>query len=61
MYAHEATCTGCGTSFVVEVAPGQPMRRRGLCNPCRNLRAMKIGGPIAVVVVLIIVIASVCG
>ena len=71
MYAHESTCTRCGSNFIVEVVPGQPMRERGICDPCyqserrkadaaRNRFMIKwgviIGGPI----LLIFLIAYAC-
>ena len=37
MYAHESTCTRCGSNFVVEVVPGQPMRPRGICDDCEQM------------------------
>ena len=36
MYAHESTCTRCGSNFIVEVVPGQPMRPRGICDDCEQ-------------------------
>ena len=61
MYAHQSTCTRCGNSFVVEVKPGEAMQRRGICNGCKTRQALKFAAIVAPIVIVIIIIASVCG
>ena len=71
MYAYESTCTRCGDNFIVEDAPGQPMRQYGICIPCyqierrktaaaRNLLLIKWGIIIGIPVLLIFVVAYAC-
>ena len=37
MYTHQSTCVSCGSPFIVEVVPGQPMRQRGKCDDCQQM------------------------
>ena len=37
MYSHTSTCVSCGSDFIVEVVPGQPMHQRGKCDDCQYI------------------------